>query len=176
MPSVRRRSYLTMSILWPRPAGVERLMRLFKNFARQSRAEPVRYLSARCALDAPPASIERLHRRPGLGIRVGICHRLPSGAPRGVNVVAPNLAVAIGPAHHNPRRLYDAGIGRRHDGKREQQCREEKRYASHRNLPLQFIGIVGERGPPTAPSIVGPTNYTSEVAGNAAAPDGDIFP
>src|SRR5262245_52157341 len=34
------------------------------------------------ALDAPPAPVEGLHLRPGLGIGVGVCHRLPARIPR----------------------------------------------------------------------------------------------
>src|SRR5262245_5187234 len=102
---------------------------------RRSRATPWLMLKGEAALVAPPAAIEGLHLRPGLWIGVGVCNWLPSGAPGAVNVVTPNLAVAVGPAHHNPRGLHYSGVRRRRDGKRDQQRGEGERYSFHRKSP-----------------------------------------
>src|SRR5690349_8791974 len=92
----------------PRPRAPARA--LAKNFARQGRAKLVFDMRR---LTAPPARNESLQLSVGFWVAAGIGHRLPAGTPRAVNIVAPNLAVAQErPAHHDPRRLHDPGIGR----------------------------------------------------------------
>jgi hypothetical protein len=125
------------------------------------------------ALDAPSGPVEGLHLRPGFGIGVGVCHRLPARIPR-ASVIAPDLAVAVAPAHHNPRGLHNAGSRRGCDREGKQQRREGKRYMFLRNLPC-IIELVGRRGPPTVASIVSPARPFQNLTGSAGGPVRNSF-
>src|SRR5262249_20840733 len=83
--------------------GIHRLIRLIPNAAGPLRlkkfrpAEPgetIFDIEAR-RLAAPPAANERLQLSVGLRIGIGVCHRPPARTPRGVDVVAPDLAVTV---------------------------------------------------------------------------------
>jgi hypothetical protein len=71
-------------------------------------------------LDARSASVKGLHLGPCLGIGSSKRDRRPPRSPRAVNVVAPDLAVAVDPADDNPRRLHYPSVRTRYDGEAQQ--------------------------------------------------------